>query len=113
MTRTIVFLMTLMVLLPSDGSSQDIASPGDRIRIKQVDGTILTGTLASISDEVIQLSVDSSRVAGRTTFPRSRIARLERQEGGASWRALSDSSQVAPSHGPPWKTMRPEGAHNS
>ena len=88
MTRTMVFLMTLMVLLPSDGSSQDIPSPGDRIRIKQVDGTILTGTLVGVSDEVIQLSVDSSRVVDRTTFPRSGIATLERQEGTSDKRNL-------------------------
>ena len=88
MTRTIVFLMTLMVLLPSGGSSQDIPSPGDRIRITQVDGTILTGTLAGVSDEVIQLSVDSSRVVDRTTFPRSGIATLERQEGTSDKRNL-------------------------
>ena len=80
MTRTMVFLMTLMVVLPSDGSSQDSLSPGDRIRITEVDGTILTGTLAEVSDEVIQLSADSSRAVGRITMPRSRIATLERQE---------------------------------
>ena len=36
MTRAIVFLMTLMFVLPSDGSSQAVPSPGDRIRIRQV-----------------------------------------------------------------------------
>ena len=59
MARTIVFLMTLMFVLPSDGSSQAVPSPGDRIRIKQVDGTVLTGTLAALSPETIQLSVGS------------------------------------------------------
>jgi hypothetical protein len=88
MTRTIVFLMTLMVVLPSDGSAQDVPSPGDRIRIMQVDGAIFTGTLVGVSDEVIQLSVDSSRVVERTTFPRSGIATLERQEGTSDKRNL-------------------------
>lgn len=88
MTRAIVFLVTLMVLLPADGSSQDIPSPGDRIRITHVDGTIFTGTLAGASDEVIQLSADSSRVGGRTTFPRSQITTLERQEGTSDRRNL-------------------------
>ena len=55
MTRTIVFLMMLMSVLPSDGSTQAVPSPGDRIRIKQVDGRILTGTLATWSPETIQL----------------------------------------------------------
>ena len=87
MTRAIVFLMTLL-LLPADGSSQDITSPGDRIRITQLDGTISTGTLAAVSDEVIQLSADSSRVVDRTTFPRSQIATLERQEGTSDKRNL-------------------------
>ncbi len=59
MTRTIVFLMTLMVVLPSDGSPQAVPSPGDRIRIKQVDGPVLTGRLARFSAETIQLSLDS------------------------------------------------------
>ncbi len=49
---------------------------------------ILTGTLVGVSDEVIQLSVDSSRVVDRTTFPRSRIATLERQEGTSDKRNL-------------------------
>ena len=44
-----------MFLLPFDGSSQAVLSPADRIRIKQVDGTILTGTLATFSAETIQL----------------------------------------------------------
>ncbi len=59
MTRTIVFLMTLMFVLPSDGSTQAVPSPGDRIRIRQVDGPVLTGTLATASAETIQLSLDS------------------------------------------------------
>ena len=51
MTRTIVILMTLMSVLPSDGSSQAVPSLGHRIRIKQVDGTVLTGRLATLSPE--------------------------------------------------------------
>ena len=57
MTRTTVFLMMLMFVLPSDGSSQAVPSPGDRIRIRQVDGTIFTGTFSTRSEETIQLSV--------------------------------------------------------
>ena len=57
MTKTIVFLMMLMFVLPFDGSAQAVPSSGDRIRIKQVDGTVLTGTLATLSPETIQLSV--------------------------------------------------------
>ena len=59
MTRTIVFLMTLMFVLPSDGPAQ-APSPGDRIRIRQVDGTLLTGTLSTRSAETIQLSVGAA-----------------------------------------------------
>ena len=59
MPRVMAILMTLMFVLPSDGSSQAVPSPGDRIRIKQVDGTVLTGTLAALSPETIQLSVGS------------------------------------------------------
>ena len=73
----IVLLMTLMFLLPSDGSAQAVPSPGDRIRIKQVDGTVLTGTLAALSPETIQLSVDSSRVE----VPVARIEVLETSLG--------------------------------
>ncbi len=59
MPRAMVFLMTLMFVLPSDGSTQAVPSPGDRIRIRQVDGPVLTGTLATASAETIQLSLDS------------------------------------------------------
>ena len=59
MTRTIVFLMTLMVVLPSDGSAQAVPIPGDRIRIKQVDGPVLTGMLARFSADTIMVLLDS------------------------------------------------------
>ena len=81
MMRTIVFLMMLTSVLPSDGSAQASPSPGLRIRIKQVDGTVLTGTLSTRSAETIQLSVGSSRVEGTIAIPRSEIATLERQQG--------------------------------
>ncbi len=77
MQRVMVFLVALMFVLPSDGSSQAVPSPGDRIRIKQVDGTVLTGTLAALSPETIQLSVDSSRVE----VPVARIEVLETSLG--------------------------------
>ena len=59
MTRVMVFLVALMFVLPHGGSSQASPRPGDRIRIKQVDGTVLMGTLAALSPETIQLSVGS------------------------------------------------------
>ena len=88
MTRTIVFLMMLTSVLPSDGSAQAVPSPGDRIRIKQVDGTVLTGTLATWSPETIQLSADSGRVDGTIAISRSQIATLESQQGTRSKRNL-------------------------
>ncbi len=71
MTRMMVFLTTLMFSLPSDGSGQVAPSPGDRIRIRQVDRTatlrygkdlplILTGTFSTRSEETIQLSVGAA-----------------------------------------------------
>ena len=60
MTRMMVFLTTLMFSLPSDGSAQAAPSPGDRIRIRQVDGTVLTGTFSTRSEETIQLSVGAA-----------------------------------------------------
>ena len=51
MTRTMVLLMTLVVVLPLYASAQAVPSPGDRIRIEQVDGTVLTGTLATVTTE--------------------------------------------------------------
>ncbi len=71
----------LMSVLPSDGSSQVVPSPGHRIRIKQIDGSVLTGTLATWSEETIRLSVDSSRVEGTIAISRSQIATLESQQG--------------------------------
>ncbi len=38
MARGIAFLMILTSVLPSDGSAQSVPSPGDRIRISEVDG---------------------------------------------------------------------------
>ena len=80
MTRVIVILITLMFVLPSDGSSQDIPSRGERIRIKQVDGTVLTGTLRTLSPETIQLWVGSDDVA----VPVARIEVLETSLGRSS-----------------------------
>ena len=75
MPRVMVILMMLASVLPSDGSAQAVPSPGDRIRIKQVDGTVLTGTLATLSPETIQLSAGSDdRMA---EVPAARIEALE------------------------------------
>ena len=60
MPRVTVFLITLMFVLPSDGLAQAVPSLGDRIRIEQRDGTILTGTLSTRSAETIQLSVGAA-----------------------------------------------------
>ena len=80
MTRTMVLLMTLMSVLPSDGSAQAVPL-GRRIRIKQVDGTVLTGKLAAtLSPETIQIFVDSSRVE----VPVARIEVLETSLGKSS-----------------------------
>ena len=79
MTRTLVFLMTLVVVLPSDGSSQAVPSLGHRIRIKQVDGTVLTGRLAlPLSPETIQLWIGSDDLA---EIPLARIEVLETSLG--------------------------------
>jgi len=78
MTRTIVFLMTLMFVLPSDGSSQAVPSLGHRIRIKQVDGTVLTGRLVTLSPETIQLWISSDDLA---EVPVARIEVLETSLG--------------------------------
>ena len=59
MTRATICVMALVVVFPSYGSAQAAPSPGDRIRIKQMDGTVLTGTLTMLSPETIQLSVGS------------------------------------------------------
>ena len=75
MARVMAILMTLMFVLPSDGSAQAVPSPGDRIRIKQVDGTVLTGTLAALSPETIQLSVGSDD--RMVEVPVARIESLE------------------------------------
>ena len=55
--RTIVFLITLMFVLPVEGSAQAVLSPGDRIRIERVDGTTLTGTLSTRVAETVLVSV--------------------------------------------------------
>ncbi len=81
MTKTVVFLMTLMFVLPSDGSAQSVPSPGERIRIKQVDGTVLTGRLATLSPETIQLWIGSDDLA---EVPVARIEVLETSLGKSS-----------------------------
>jgi hypothetical protein len=70
--------LLLGLVLPFDGSAQAVPSPGDRIRIKQVDGTVLTGTLATFSPETIQLSIGSDDVA---EVPVARITVLETSLG--------------------------------
>ncbi len=77
MTRTIAFSIALMFVLPSGGLAQAVPSPGDRIRIKQVDGTVLTGTLATLSTEAVQLSVGTDRA----DVPVERIDVLETSLG--------------------------------
>ena len=74
---TLMFVMTPMFVLPSGGSSQAAPSPGDRIRIRQLDGPVLTGTLAAWSAETIRLSADS----GQVEVPVERIDVLETSLG--------------------------------
>ena len=81
MTRAGLLLIVLTFVLPSDGSAQVVPSPGERIRVEQVDGTIHTGWLGTVTAEAIQLSVDSSRVEGTIEIPRSQITTLEHQQG--------------------------------
>ena len=82
MPSVMVFLMTLMFVLPSAGSAQAVPSPGDRIRIKHVDGTVLTGTLTTFSPETIQLSVGSDdRMVEGVEVPVARIEVLETSLG--------------------------------
>ncbi len=75
MTRATPFLVALLLTLPSGGSSQAAPSPGDRVRVRQLDGAVLTGTLATFSSEGIQLSIDS--VSPPVEVPVSAIEALE------------------------------------
>ncbi len=79
MTRATVCVMALIALSPSAGSAQAAPSPGDRIRIRQVDGTVLTGTLDMWSTETVQLSGES--VDRRMEVPVSAIEALEMSLG--------------------------------
>jgi len=76
-TKAMVFLMTLMFFFPSHGSAQANASPGDRIRIRERDGTVLIGTLLSASGETVELSRDS----GRIVVPVGRSGHYARGQG--------------------------------
>ena len=80
MQRVMVFLMVLIFALTPDGSSQAVPSPGERIRVRQVDGTVLTGTLTTLSPETIQLSVGSDVAE----VPVARIEVLETSLGKSS-----------------------------
>jgi hypothetical protein len=71
--------MALIAVLSSDGSAQAPPSPGDRIRIRQVDGTVFTGTLDLWSTESVQLSGES--VGRRWEVPVSAIETLEMSLG--------------------------------
>ena len=75
MTRATPFLVALLLTLPSGGSSQAAPSPGDRVRVRQLDGAVLTGTLATFSSEGIRLSIDS--VSPPVEVPVSAIEALE------------------------------------
>ena len=74
-----VCAMALIVALPSDGSAQAPLSPGDRIRITQVEGADLRGTLATFSRERIELSVDAAGPV--VAVPFSAIESLEMSLG--------------------------------
>jgi len=91
MTKAMVFVMTLMFFFPSHASAQANASPGDRIRIRERDGTVLIGTLLSASGETIELSSDSSRIV----VPVERIDALERRTGDDAGQAVAVTVGIA------------------
>ncbi len=78
MTRATVCVTILIAVFGPDGSAQDMPSRGERIRVRQVDGTVLTGRLLTLSPEMIQLSVGSDDVA---EVPVARIEVLETSLG--------------------------------
>lgn len=79
MARAMVVLVTLMLLFPSRGSAQAAPSLGDRVRVRRADGTVLTGTLATRSTGMLQLSTET--VGGRIEIPVSAIEALETSLG--------------------------------
>ena len=79
MTRATAYLVALIAVLPSAGAAQAPPSPGDRIRIRKVDGTVLTGTLDLWSTETVRLSGESAD--RRWEIPVSAIETLEMSLG--------------------------------
>ena len=79
MTRATAYLVALIAVLPPTGAAQAPPSPGDRIRIRQVDGTVLTGTLDLWSTETVRLSGESAD--RRWEIPVSAIETLEMSLG--------------------------------
>ncbi len=79
MTRATVCVVALIVVLSPDGSAQAPPSPGDRIRIRQVDGTVFTGTLDTWSTDTVQLFGESTD--RRWEVPVSAIESLEMSLG--------------------------------
>lgn len=79
MRRAMCFLMTWMLVGPLDGSAQAAPSTGDRVRVRQFDGTTLVGTLTSLSPEAIQLSVGPDDVMAEVAL--AQVESLETSVG--------------------------------
>ncbi len=79
MTRATAYLVALIAILPPTGAAQAPPSPGDRIRIRQVDGTVHTGTLDTWSTDTVQLFGESTD--RRWEVPVSAIESLEMSLG--------------------------------
>jgi len=79
MRRTIGFLVTLVLVVPFDGSAQASLSTGDRVRVRQVDGTTLVGTFTSVSPQAIHLLVGSDE--SMAEVPLTQVESLEASLG--------------------------------
>ena len=77
--KMLVLVATLTLGLPFASASQLSPIRGERIRIRLVDGVVLTGTLANLSTERILLTVDPH--GSTTDVPVERVKLLERSLG--------------------------------
>ena len=51
----IVLLSLLSMLPPAHGSAQPVPSAGERVRIHQLNGTVVTGTVQAVSPQAVRL----------------------------------------------------------
>jgi hypothetical protein len=79
MTARITYIVILAMNLPAYASGQSVLNQGERVRIHQLNGTVVTGIVQSATPQAVRLLGE----AGGTEFviPRGEVGEIERSLG--------------------------------